>query len=146
MSFHAKNGWMFRRLEDGAVEITKREGGAQGPVAAGITLNPETWMSVMAEVSWRGQGPGVAEEAKLFHMAPAPDVVTTVLQEGILATSRSRGEVGTVGQQEELAVLAHVVYSTLSDGTKVKWDRETNSWVPVQASEAGGAPLEEPPA
>lgn len=61
--FHARDGWHFRRQLDGAVTIT---GGGQ------VTLDPDTWASIAAAVSARGETSDTWRMARAFHaMNPA---------------------------------------------------------------------------
>jgi hypothetical protein len=64
--FHARDGWYFRREDDGSVHITAPD--SMGPGAHQVvTLDPETWASVVASVSARGDNVNTFIAAHRFH-------------------------------------------------------------------------------
>ena len=62
--FHSKQGLFFRRDEDGNVIVRKVVGGR---VMFKITLDSNSWASVMASVCARGEDAFTFEEARQFH-------------------------------------------------------------------------------
>lgn len=68
--FHASNGWYFERQEDGSVKILKDLRVEELPIKhipalIGITLDADTWCSVVASVSATG------DDASTFFAAEA---------------------------------------------------------------------------
>lgn len=64
--FHAKGGWFFRREDDGAVHITAPD--SMGPGARQVvTLDANTWASVVASVSAAGETGDSWRQALAFH-------------------------------------------------------------------------------
>lgn len=57
--FHAKNGWFFERQEDGSVKVISPKDR--------IILDPDTWASVIASMSIRGDSAEAFQEAKRLH-------------------------------------------------------------------------------
>ena len=54
--FHAKDGWFFRRLSDGSVEIVKRNTAHDDdPIVAQGIFTVEDWASIVASVSGLGE-------------------------------------------------------------------------------------------
>ncbi len=64
MSYHARDGLFFERLADGSVRVTVRDGDVQRFAAV---LPPETWASVLAQVSARGETYDTWNEARQYH-------------------------------------------------------------------------------
>lgn len=64
-AFHAKDGWYFRRCEDGSVTIWAADDGAE------VTLPPDTWESVVAAVSAEGGTSLTFAAAKALHLRGA---------------------------------------------------------------------------
>lgn len=68
--FHARDGWYFRREPDGAVHITAPD--SAGPGASQVvTLGPDTWASVVASASQRGETAETFAQAQAFHRGEA---------------------------------------------------------------------------
>jgi hypothetical protein len=64
--FHAKDGWFFRREDDGSVHISAPD--SMGPGAHQVvTLDADTWASVVASVSARGETADRFAKARRFH-------------------------------------------------------------------------------
>lgn len=59
-AFHSKDGWLWSRLSDGSVEVKTGDGTTQ-------VLDGETWASVVASVSARGDRREVWELARSLH-------------------------------------------------------------------------------
>jgi hypothetical protein len=59
-AFHARAGWYFRRGEDGSVTIWPGEGEE-------ITLDADSWASVVASVSAAGESSVTFALAKALH-------------------------------------------------------------------------------
>ncbi len=65
--FHAKEGLFFERLEDGEVRV-RVDLGSHSPIPdVIIDLDSDTWCSVIASVSFRGDVAEAFQEAKRFH-------------------------------------------------------------------------------
>ncbi len=60
--FHAKEGWYFGRQEGGSVRILTPD-----PEVT-ILLDPDTWCSVIASVSAKGETAETFAEAEKFHV------------------------------------------------------------------------------
>lgn len=60
-AFHARQGWYFRRGEDGSVTIWPGEG-------TEITLDADSWCSVVASVSAPGEAYETFAAAKRLHL------------------------------------------------------------------------------
>lgn len=60
--FHARDGWFFKRLEYGAVEISNDEGS--------IVLTENEWASVVCSVSGDGENGERWMQARKFHGTP----------------------------------------------------------------------------
>ena len=71
MSFHFKDGWYFKRLEDGSVLIYHEEPISRAECAAlidaQIEIDPGSWASIIASVSARGDTAETFREAVKFH-------------------------------------------------------------------------------
>jgi len=72
--FHSHSGWFFERRDDGSVEITRRipihddfRGPVDGWPVEYVRLDPDTWASVVASVSARGEMDGRFFDAQAFH-------------------------------------------------------------------------------
>ena len=64
--FHARDGWYFRREDDGSVHIAAPD--SLGPGASQVvTLDAETWTSVVASVSRNGDNVNTYIAAHRFH-------------------------------------------------------------------------------
>lgn len=64
--FHARDGWYFRREDDGSVRISAPD--SMGPGASQvITLDANTWASVVASVSRNGETADSFAAADRFH-------------------------------------------------------------------------------
>ncbi|GAJ22569.1 unnamed protein product, partial [marine sediment metagenome] len=57
--FHAKDGWYFGRTKDGGVHIVSPKGE--------VRLDADTWASIVASVSFRGDTAEAFQEAKRLH-------------------------------------------------------------------------------
>ncbi len=65
--FHLRDGWRFSREPDGSVHI-------QAPTGA-TTIDPDTWASIAAAVSARGETGDTWRMARTFHsMRPRVEV------------------------------------------------------------------------
>lgn len=60
-AFHACDGWYFKRGEDGSVTIWAADGDAE------VTLDADSWASVVASVSASGESYVTFEIAKRLH-------------------------------------------------------------------------------
>jgi len=64
--FHARDNWFFRREDDGAVRILAPD--SLGPGAHQVvTLDADTWASVVASVSAGGETSESFQAARRFH-------------------------------------------------------------------------------
>lgn len=64
--FHARDGWFFRREDDGSVHIAAPD--SLGPGASqAVTLDANTWASVVAFVSRDGETAESFAAAVRFH-------------------------------------------------------------------------------
>lgn len=64
--FHARDGWFFRRESDGSVRILAPD--SLGPGAHQcVTLDPDTWASVVASVAASGESGETFRAAQRFH-------------------------------------------------------------------------------
>jgi hypothetical protein len=64
--FHARDGWYFRREDDGSVHISAPD--SLGPGASQVvTLDANTWASVVASVSRNGETADSFAAATRFH-------------------------------------------------------------------------------
>ncbi len=62
MAFHWKHGWYFERLPmDGSVRIFHKD------LDIIIDIDPDSWASIVASVSNRGDTAKAFEEARDFH-------------------------------------------------------------------------------
>lgn len=65
-AFHARDNWFFRREDDGSVHITAPD--SMGPGAHQVvTLDADTWASVVASVSAGGETSETFHAARRFH-------------------------------------------------------------------------------
>ena len=62
--FSYRDGWMFLRLEDGSVQISRDEDGKEKVV---LVVDPDGWKSIITSVSKRGETAEAWQEAELFH-------------------------------------------------------------------------------
>ena len=59
--FHPKDNWFFQRMDtEGVVKITSHSGDT-------LVVDPDTWASIVASVSIRGESAGTQFQAKQFH-------------------------------------------------------------------------------
>lgn len=71
--FHSRDGFYFKRQEDGAVRIRVAEGGrAADSVLREVTLPGDEWASVMASVSRQRETSATWERARAFHNGDIP--------------------------------------------------------------------------
>jgi hypothetical protein len=74
MAFHSREGWYFAREPDGSVTIQRRlpiktaAGDVDGWPVEHVRLDANTWQSVIASMSWRGENGQTFQEAEQFHM------------------------------------------------------------------------------
>lgn len=72
MAFHWKDGWYFERLKDGSVRIYHEDLAAKGEGEFAeydtcIDIDPDSWASITASVSTRGETGETFREAQEFH-------------------------------------------------------------------------------
>lgn len=72
--FHERNGWFFRRLEDGHVriivghpEVVSFTPEGNGRCGLGHDIGPDAWASIVASVSADGETSERFYEARKFH-------------------------------------------------------------------------------
>lgn len=63
MAFYTPNGWAFGRLTDGSVAVTTKDDY--------VIFDPDTWASIVASVSARGESAHTFWTATRFHAAAA---------------------------------------------------------------------------
>jgi hypothetical protein len=64
--FHARDNWYFRREDDGSVRVMAPD--STGPGAHQVvTLDADTWASVVASVSRDGETTETFHAARRFH-------------------------------------------------------------------------------
>jgi hypothetical protein len=81
MSFHAKDGWYFDRLDGGQVRITKRvpvlsddgEYASERAVIEIVELDENSWASVVASVSEKGEDRDTFDAAQRLHRGHVHD-------------------------------------------------------------------------
>ncbi|WAZ20154.1 hypothetical protein STRCI_001253 [Streptomyces cinnabarinus] len=66
--FHARDNWFFRREDDGSVRILAPDSIGPGAHQA-VTLDADTWASVVASVSGGGETSESFQAARSFHDA-----------------------------------------------------------------------------
>lgn len=72
--FHAHGGWYFRREDDGSVTIEVAESAhVDAPLKVALTVDPDTWASIVASVSGSGETGDTWRAARTLHTP----VVTT---------------------------------------------------------------------
>lgn len=72
--FHARDNWYFRREDDGSVRILAPD--SLGPGAHQVvTLDADTWASVVASVSSGGETAETFHAAQRFHDGTSPQGV-----------------------------------------------------------------------
>lgn len=71
--FHAKDGWYFRREQDGSVRILAPDSLGSGAHQV-VTLDANAWASVVASVSGTGESASTFEAARSFHESGAVPV------------------------------------------------------------------------
>lgn len=75
--FHAHDGWHFERLKDGSVRVTREETqDYKGqPLLNGsveletVVFDPDTWASIVASVSKKGENGDTFARASRLHMS-----------------------------------------------------------------------------
>lgn len=70
--FHAHNGWFFKRLENGCVEVSHRKQGpgigfGEGEIIDSETFTADSWASIVSSVSKLGETGERFYEARKFH-------------------------------------------------------------------------------
>lgn len=65
--FHWRDGWYFRRLEDGSVRIMYRDHPSSEFLAVDVTIPSPEWASIVCSVSREGETVQRWEEALNFH-------------------------------------------------------------------------------
>jgi len=73
VGFHAKDGLCFERQDDGYVRVRKfaHRGDLAGVAEFDVTLEPNTWASLIAEMSARGEHTSEDfQRALAFHNDP----------------------------------------------------------------------------
>lgn len=75
--FHAHDGWYFRRNDDGSVTIEVAESGSNDTLYQALTVDPDTWASVIASVSGCGEDAATWQAARNLHMPTTVDVSST---------------------------------------------------------------------
>ena len=63
---HAKDGWYFKRHEDGSVEITAKRGQKNKPRAQ-VVLTAAEWASAITSVSAKGETAETFAKALALH-------------------------------------------------------------------------------
>ncbi len=59
--FHVKEGWFFERMEDGKVRVYSPKPDIR------LEMDPDTWASVLASMSARGDSAEAFQDAQDFH-------------------------------------------------------------------------------
>ena len=65
MAFHWKDNWFFERIEDGVVRIYHLD--EHGIADEDIEIDADSWASIVAWVSARGENAETFNEARQFH-------------------------------------------------------------------------------
>lgn len=65
--FHWKNGWYFKRLEDGSVRIMHRDKPDSDYLSTNLVISPSEWASIICSVSRDGETPERWGSACDFH-------------------------------------------------------------------------------
>ncbi len=65
--FHAKDGWFFQRVDNGDVRIMLQPSGFGGQPQAQVQLSSDTWASIVATVSAKGETAESWKAASNFH-------------------------------------------------------------------------------
>lgn len=65
--FHAKEGWFFERVDNGDVRIMLIPAGFGGQPQQKVQLSSDTWASIVATVSAKGETSESWRAAKDFH-------------------------------------------------------------------------------
>jgi hypothetical protein len=60
-AYHSQDGWYWRRLIDGAVQVSHKEGGNHERIE--MEIRPNIWASIVAHVS------AISENADTFYLA-----------------------------------------------------------------------------
>ncbi len=66
MAFHYKDNWYFERLDDGSVKISNPTMHTMKGIFT-LTIDPDSWASIMASVSAQGETAESFQEARNFH-------------------------------------------------------------------------------
>jgi hypothetical protein len=61
--FHARDGWYFQRQDDGSVKISA----SVQRCTEELTIDPDTWASIVASVSAKGETSVRYQQARQFH-------------------------------------------------------------------------------
>lgn len=69
-AFHWKNGWFFRRTEDGSVRIMRRNGPESIYLSANAVIPALEWASIVCAVSEGGEDSERWQAAQRFHGIP----------------------------------------------------------------------------
>lgn len=70
--FHAGHGLYFERLHDGSVQVKRETPPGSSCAVVLLTMDANTWASVVAVMSLRGEDASRHLEAFLFHNEPQP--------------------------------------------------------------------------
>ncbi len=73
--FHYKDNWYFERLEDGSVMITHPDGPGLNSEPEEFIIDADSWASIVAHVSSRGEKADTFREASLFHAGKEVQVI-----------------------------------------------------------------------
>ncbi len=66
--FHFKDGWFFSRLPNGSVRIEKRiSAKMESPIEESVEIDPDSWVSIVASVSIKGETPSARLLARDLH-------------------------------------------------------------------------------
>lgn len=65
--FHAKDGWYFERTGTGDVRVIVKPAGYAGSLTTTVEFNVDTWASIVAAVSARGDTADAWKEALELH-------------------------------------------------------------------------------
>lgn len=82
-AFHVRHGWFFSRTDDGGVEVKVPDAGA-------LTVDADTWASIVAAVCWEGENADTFQQALAFHTGGTHDLIG--LLPGQTRAPRSREE------------------------------------------------------
>lgn len=80
--FHAHHGWYFRRNTDGSVTVEVAESAQEdAPLQVGSTFDPDTWASIVASVSSRGEDAATWRAARELHQ-PTFEMTSITVENG----------------------------------------------------------------